>query len=178
MEMKCIKDLFGGKGSCSEDPQDFQSWYNKGVELMGKGSSEEAIKSFDQALKLNAKDVRSWNNKGICLLSLSRFEKALDCLSRAVSLDPKQAFYWYNKGICEQRLGKADAAISSYDRAIEILPKYAEAWFNKAAALEAGNDRQGAAEAWRSYIKVAGGNKRQQEGIAIAVERLTQLEQK
>ena len=81
--MKRIQDLFGGKESCSSDPQDFQSWYNKGVELMGKGSFEEAIDSFDQALRLNSKDARSWNNKGICLLTLNRLEPALDGIETA-----------------------------------------------------------------------------------------------
>ena len=42
-------------------------WVNEGIELGQAGKYAEAIKSYDEALKINLQYADAWNNKGVAL---------------------------------------------------------------------------------------------------------------
>jgi len=64
------------------------AWNNKGVVLTKLGKYNEALDSFDNALKINPGVSNIWLNRGIALVKLSEFEEAMDCFDRALQLDP------------------------------------------------------------------------------------------
>ena len=56
---------------------------------LGKlGRYEEAIKSYDEALKIDPKDAQAWNNKGVALGNLGRYGEAVTCFERALEIAP------------------------------------------------------------------------------------------
>ena len=63
---------------------------NLGVALANLGHSEEAIRSFDEALAIDPKDPLTWHNKGLALANLGRDEEAMDCFEKYQDLAGEQ----------------------------------------------------------------------------------------
>ncbi|MFZ3148069.1 MAG: HEAT repeat domain-containing protein [Methanothrix sp.] len=49
------------------DPNYVDAWYNKGLALSGQGKYDEAIKCYDEVIRLIPNDAGGWNNKDITL---------------------------------------------------------------------------------------------------------------
>ena len=126
----------------------YSSWQEAGVEnLLGitydwcgstldnMGRFEEALSSYDQALKLNPKHAGAWNNRGITLSKLGRSDEALLCYDKAIGLNPKNEMAWYGRGSTLDNMGRFEEALSSYDKALEINPRLAEVWYNRGNTL-------------------------------------------
>jgi tetratricopeptide (TPR) repeat protein len=124
-----------GTGSVS-GPSTATDWINKGHDLYMQGKYDEAIKAYDEAIKLDPKYDAAWNNKGIALSLQGKYDEAIKAYDEAIRLDPKYTNAWNNKGWALNRLGKYDDAIKAYDEAIRLDPKYANAWNNKGVVLE------------------------------------------
>ena len=41
-----------------------EDWFYKGNQLASSGNLDDAIKCFDEAIKLNVNNSQAWNNKG------------------------------------------------------------------------------------------------------------------
>ncbi|RQW78346.1 MAG: tetratricopeptide repeat protein [Methanothrix sp.] len=48
----------------------------KGIALGNQGKYNEAIKCFNEAIRLDPKEVDAWNNKGVALKALGRSDEA------------------------------------------------------------------------------------------------------
>jgi len=48
------------------------NWNDKGVDLYDQGKYEEAIKAYNEAIKLDHNLVEAWYNKGIALDDLGK----------------------------------------------------------------------------------------------------------
>lgn len=58
----------------------------EGIEAFRAGRLEEALKSFDEALKSSPQDIGTWMSRGVVLQALTRRPEALSSYDRAVSL--------------------------------------------------------------------------------------------
>ena len=67
-----------------EDPKNPEVWTRKGMALMGLGRAEEAVKSFDEALKLKPDMIWALDNMCMALLLSERYEESLDCFNKAI----------------------------------------------------------------------------------------------
>jgi len=45
------------------------AWYNKGNAFDDLGKYDEAIKCYNEAIRLNPSDSAAWSNKGVALLA-------------------------------------------------------------------------------------------------------------
>ena len=98
---------------------------------INQGKYNEAIKAYDEAIRLDPKHAAAWNNKGIALNNQGKYNEAIEAYDEAIRLDPNYAAAWNNKGIALNNQGKYDEAIKAYDEAIRLDPNYAAAWNNK-----------------------------------------------
>jgi regulator of sirC expression with transglutaminase-like and TPR domain len=64
------------------------AWYNRGKVYFELGRFDEAVRSFDRALRLYPTDLWALNNRALSLSALGRFDDARMDLNRALSLDP------------------------------------------------------------------------------------------
>ena len=100
------------------DPQDANTWGNRGIALANLGRYEEAVASYDRSLELDPQDANAWGNRGNSLGDLGRYEEALASYDRSLELDPQKMNAWYNRGIALADLGRYEEALASYDRAL------------------------------------------------------------
>ncbi|MDF5739444.1 tetratricopeptide repeat protein, partial [Nostoc sp. S13] len=87
---------------------------------------EEAIASFDQALKIKPDDHQAWNNRGVALGDLGRLEEEIASYEQAIKINPDKDNAWYNKACCYGLLGNIDLAIENLQQALNLNPECRE----------------------------------------------------
>jgi protein O-GlcNAc transferase len=112
---------------------------NHGLILNALARHQDALDSFDQAIKQKSKYAEAHNNRGAALAALGRHEDALESFAKAISLKPDYAEAHYNMGSSLRVLGRYDEALKSFDRALTLRPTYAKAHNNRGNVLEATN---------------------------------------
>ena len=144
--------------SLSIEPTDFQSWGIKGEQLMGSGNFEEALKCFNEAVKLSSghpydiqlrekciqnqkqyKDIRKslpqnskgWNSRGVKLFSIGVCIEALGCFEEALRLEPDNYDFLMNKALTQKALARYRAALDGIEKLIRKKPNDALAWNDK-----------------------------------------------
>ena len=64
------------------------TWYNKGAALSIQGKYDEAIKAYDEAIRLDPNFAMSWNNKGLALIDQGKLNESVEANDEAIKLDP------------------------------------------------------------------------------------------
>jgi hypothetical protein len=96
---------------------------------------EEALASYDAALRLEPNNPHSLNKRGVALLDLDRAQEALACFTRALDLKPDLVEALGNRGNALIKLNRPHEAIASYDAARAIAGDGAQLLTNRAHAL-------------------------------------------
>ena len=73
-------------------------FFHIGKTYMKLGQNENALDSFQSALKLNPNSSQIYNNMGLALYELSRFEDSLTCFNKSIELNPKSEKAYNNLG--------------------------------------------------------------------------------
>jgi tetratricopeptide (TPR) repeat protein len=118
----------------------FESALGLGLAYGMQENYDEALKSFDNATKLNPKSADAWNYEGVILNKKGNYALAAKAFSNTTMLNSRNSAAWKYKGDALAHLGhdnhsKYIEAIQAYDRAIEIDPQYADAWKYKGIVL-------------------------------------------
>ena len=79
-------------------PKSPQVLLNHGLVLNALNRHEEALASFDEALKHKGRFAEALNNRGSVLIALGRSDEALDNFKRAIAIKPDYAEAFYNQG--------------------------------------------------------------------------------
>ena len=114
-----------------EDSNDPAAWNDKGNVLAMQGSYDEAIRSFDEAIRLDPNNAVIWSNKGNVLSLQGNYNESVNAFDEAIRLDPNNAETWNNKGMDLYDQGKYYEAIETFNEALRLKPDYAQAQQNK-----------------------------------------------
>jgi curved DNA-binding protein CbpA len=115
------QDIFQGvQRGGGFDSNDVWGWRNKGSALYFLGKYDEAIKCYDESIKIDPSNPVVWNNKGLALYYLGKFDEAIASYEHAITIDPSDADAWNSKGNSLNSLGKGDEAKKCYDKAKEL----------------------------------------------------------
>lgn len=85
---KARKDMERLEKSKATKASDGKFWYNHGVCLLSQGQLEEAIDSFDKAIKFTPEDPNAWAKRGTALESMKKYEEAKPFFEKAMELKP------------------------------------------------------------------------------------------
>jgi tetratricopeptide (TPR) repeat protein len=102
---------------------------------LNKSKYEDAVKSFDQALKIDPRSVEALNGKGLALNNLGRYEDSITWFDNALKIEPTFINALNNKGVALANLDRFEEAITLFDKAIKIDPNFVDALYNKGGAL-------------------------------------------
>ncbi|MEH2147081.1 TPR end-of-group domain-containing protein, partial [Nostoc sp.] len=84
------------------------------------GRNEEAIGSYDQALKFKLDYHQAWYNRGIALRKLGRNEEALASYDQALKIKPDDPSSFYNKACYYALQGNIEQALENIEQAINL----------------------------------------------------------
>lgn len=70
-------------------PKGYAGWCDKGDLLFQFGKKEEAIKAYDQAIRLKPDFAEAWYNKSAALASVGKVDDAVEARNRALKLKPE-----------------------------------------------------------------------------------------
>jgi tetratricopeptide (TPR) repeat protein len=82
----------------------------------------DAIKYFDQAIKIELHLYQSWYYKGrVFYIGLRQYEEALKIYDISLQINPKFPLVWYDKGLIYAKLERYEEAIECYENAIKLI---------------------------------------------------------
>jgi tetratricopeptide (TPR) repeat protein len=125
-------------------------WNKKGNGFLIAGKYDDAIRCYEEAIRLDPKYGAPWNNKGIAIYqnkrpmafsavnSKDKYSRALDCLNTSIILNPYLATAWYNKGLFLYLQYRYDS-MKCFEKAIDLRSSYPQAWNNKGLTLFKGS---------------------------------------
>jgi len=97
-----------------------KNWTAKGLALSAQGEYDDAIKAYDEAIRLDPNLVETWSNKGVALAILGKYDEAIQALDEAIRLNPNYAAAWNNKGPVLEALGRTTEAKATFAKAREL----------------------------------------------------------
>ena len=109
---------------------------NLGNALARKDQTGEAIRQYQEALRLNPACADTHNNLGNALVKKGQIDEAVRQFQEALRLKPDDAPAHYNLGNALVEKGQMDEAIRQYQEALRLKPDDAEAHYNLGVALE------------------------------------------
>ena len=101
-----------------------------------KDRMDEAIASFNKALKIKPDFAQAHNSLGIALRDQGRLDEAIASIHNALRAKPEYAQAHNNLGAALKDQDRLDEAIASYGKALQLKPDYAEALNNLGIALQ------------------------------------------
>ena len=77
-----------------KNDQKANDWFKQGNGFFEAKRYEEALRCYDQAVKIDPGDTRAWDNRGLCFANLNRHAEAIPCYDKALQSDPKNVAAW------------------------------------------------------------------------------------
>lgn len=116
-------------------PGAYAARYNLGHHLARQGRLDEALREYEQALRVEPNHWRSHSEIGRVLVVQERYAEALPHLETALRLAPDTYATNYNYGIALEKLGRNAEALAAYDRALAVAPQRHEPHLNRGNVL-------------------------------------------
>lgn len=101
-------------------------WFNLGFLQQEENDHQEALRSFERALKLDEKLDRAWYGKALSLIKLGRVEDAIAPLKKNTELQPLSPYGWYQLAHAYHRLGDTARVAKVIKRLSGFEPKVAK----------------------------------------------------
>ena len=128
--------------------------YQKGVNQMASEKLEDAIRSFELALRIDPKYVDSWIKKGYAHFHLGQYPVAISSYNKAIDIDLNNGEAWNLKGLAYYRMNNYEKAVEACEKAIDINPNDGMSWYNKACYLTVVGKVEEGMEALKRSIEI------------------------
>ena len=110
--------------------------FSLGDALQKQGRIDEAVRQFQQSIRLNPRYADPHNSLGIALDKQGRIDEAIRQYQEAIRLKPNYSEAHFNLGLVFGRKGQVDAAIGQFQAAIRLEPDDVEAHYNLGTAFD------------------------------------------
>lgn len=124
------------------------------VALKNQGLYEEAIRQFQNSIKLNKKSYLTWMNMGNAYMSFSKYGEASRCFEEALSIRSDTIEARRLLAVCYIRSGDNKKAIEILNKALSIEPNNTSLLRDLAAASHNMNDYNGAVEIIKRALSI------------------------
>ncbi|HEY1262783.1 MAG TPA: FG-GAP-like repeat-containing protein [Terriglobales bacterium] len=131
------------------------AWNNLGLLATREGRTDEAIASFQQALRLSPDLLVALDNLGNAYRQQKRWNEARIVLQHAVEVGPEDPEANYSLGMVFAQLDDTGQAYDHLQRALKLRPDYPEALNNLGVLYLRTNRRDEAVASFEQSIRVA-----------------------
>jgi tetratricopeptide (TPR) repeat protein len=100
-------------------PSTADDWYNKGRTLQNQSKYDDAIKAYDEAIRLDPKDPYYRFFKGYTLYDQGKYGDAIQALDESIHLNPEWSA-WLIKSLALRALGRTTEADTALAKAKEL----------------------------------------------------------
>ena len=126
---------------------------NRGLAYKNLGDYPQAIKDFDEAIRIKPEYAEAYYNRGLAHKALGNAGQAIADYSRAISIKPNMAEAYNNRGNAYGESGDCNLALMDFKAALEINPSFAEAYMNRGNAYNCLGNYQQAIEDYGRAIE-------------------------
>ncbi len=161
----------------SKNPKAWVAHDNLGTILVRLGKAEEAIRHWEQALRIKPNDAMAHYNLGLALLRTGKAQEAIEHFDQALQLKPDDAETHCHWGVALAQLGRMPEAIRHYEQALRIKPDYAEAHYYLGVALIRLNRVPEATAHWEQAVRFKPDYAEAQYNLGIALEQAGRLKE-
>ncbi len=110
-------------------------YYNEGNALIEANEYEQAILSFEKAVRNRSDFAQAWTNKGYAQGKLGKHLEKFSSCDRATKVAPDFVEAWNCKGLARSDLHQYERALQEYNQALAVDPNYYRGWLNKGEVL-------------------------------------------
>ncbi len=103
-----------------QQPQDARAYYERGETYYDKAEFKEAIKDYDEAIRLDSNFVDAYGMRGAAYCSLGEYEQGIKDYDEAIRLNPADAGAYCARGFVYSMLGKKAEATADYEKFITL----------------------------------------------------------
>lgn len=139
-----------------------EALYHKANCVYRLGRQAEAIKAFDEAIRINPKRAVFHNDKGCTLAEMHRYDDAIECFDAAIEIDLHYPIAKRNKSMALLEEGNElfvereyHGARSLFSKSAEIDPLFPDAWRNKALVEDSLDLHSECVQSWLRFLTVA-----------------------
>jgi tetratricopeptide (TPR) repeat protein len=97
--------------------QDVQSYIDQGIKNSQSGRYDQALKAFDQALKLKPKDPALITFKGIVYYAQGKNDQAMKLFEEVIKLNPNFGRAYYQRAMILEKQEKYNQAVADLKKA-------------------------------------------------------------
>ncbi len=97
---------------------------SRAKEKEAEGNLQDALKSYNDAVRINPNHYQAYLGRGILLANLLNLHGAINDFSKAIQINPSGAEALYGRGFCRQAIGNDERAINDYLEAIRAQSNY------------------------------------------------------
>ena len=126
--------------------------YYSAVDAADRGEFKNAIKIYDEVIRLTPDFADAYINRGDARTNLGNFEDAIKDYDTAIHLGDDYAYVYVYRGIAKSNVGDKKGALKDYDRAIRSDPAYVNAYGHRASARADLGNKEGAIEDYNMVI--------------------------
>jgi len=148
-----------------------------GNALLDLGRAEEAVRYFEESLRVMPDNQPTHNGLGIALAAVGRFDEAIAHYQRALELRPEDPLAHNGLGSALDDLGRVDEAIVHYHKALEFDSEFPAAHNNLAAAFVRQGRIEEAISEMRAALEFESGNPDYHYNYAILINQQGDIEQ-
>jgi tetratricopeptide (TPR) repeat protein len=123
------------RDSLTRTPVWSDNHYRLGYSLKKQGKFAEAIKHYEQAVRLDPKDCYARAGLASSLMQQGKVQEAIEHLVQALTLSPKHPDALYNLGRALERAGRVQEAEEQYEQALRMYPEFIEAHISSENSL-------------------------------------------
>ncbi|MGA2137291.1 MAG: tetratricopeptide repeat protein, partial [Verrucomicrobiia bacterium] len=142
-----------------------------GVALVQLGRLPEAIKQYEQALRVKPDDAAALNGLGVACARLGKSQEAIAHWQQALRIKPDSAETHNNLAVTLARLGRLPEAIAHWEQALQINPDLAETHSNLGIALAQMGRSELAMDHWNQALQINPDLAEAHYNLATALER-------
>jgi tetratricopeptide (TPR) repeat protein len=168
MPSSALKALLAGSTS-TEPMEQWQErkivrayvYYKQGWKKYNDGNAKEAIKDFDQAIKLNPDDAESYKFRAKVKTGFGDHTGAIEDYNQAIKLNPDDAESYKKRGEAKGQLSDYAGKIDDYSHAlklksdaVQLKPDDANTYIELGHMKRSIGDHAGAIEAYTAAIKL------------------------